>query len=156
MNRVLFVILIAACAAPAPPRDLYGVVVNMEPGHGPIEAETAEKVKRDLLRLRPENPGRDRSFHAMRTPDGIALERTGWTIQVRRAAPTKNGWRALVYVSPQLCTVESHRVFATCNYHIEGYAFENGKLRLVSDMIDPLCDPADGLGGIMFGGALYR
>lgn len=135
-----------------PQSQLFGVSVQIEERYGPIELETAEKVKRDLERHRPENPGRIRSFHKLRTPNGVNLERTGWSIVIQRAVPTKTGWRALVWVYPQLRTRDNHRTFATPNHHIEGYRLDGDKLTLIGEMVDPLEDPEEGIGGIMFGG----
>ena len=121
-----------------------------------IDKALGDEVRRQLLKAKPENPGRDQSFWKWETTRWdparkervkVPLIRTGWTLAVKRAERTSTGWRAVVYVYPQARSEDYETLFVFSLRHIEVYEFKDGKLALVNEAVDPTTDPTEGFHG---------
>ena len=156
---------------PKPSPDPYyvGICLNAEPSEAELrmarvavqpkqpqkppsepELRLAREVRAVLRREQPQNPGRLKSFPRLEadwpTPDGkrtdhYKFEMTGWSLGIVRAQRLPGGWRATVWVTPQLKDERTGYIpRAIFNRHTEVYVFQDGKLKMESETIDPKRD----------------
>jgi hypothetical protein len=113
----------------------------------------AQNARTALARLRPQNPGRQKTFARgfigeakPVQPPHTVIKRQGWGVIIRKVTPTKSGWRAEVRVCLRAVNLNGAMLHIIPSHH-EVYVCKDGKVTLEKENVDPKWKPEYGLAG---------